>query len=54
MYQTIVMECQTLEGGNSCEDCIVCKECHLKNKLKRYEKENTNQSKLAVATVTHP
>jgi hypothetical protein len=38
MYQTIVMECQTREGGNSCEDCIACKECHLKNKLHRNEK----------------
>ncbi len=40
MYQTIIIECQTLNGETCCEDCIASKECHLKKALERQRKRS--------------
>jgi hypothetical protein len=43
MYQSIIIECQTLNEATNCEDCIAKKECRLKKRLEK-NAENSVQA----------
>jgi hypothetical protein len=35
MYQTIILDCQTIKGTLNCVDCIAYKECTIRKNIKK-------------------